>query len=126
MTCVLDASAILAVYFNEPGADVVHRVVAGSLLSAVNYSEVIGKSLDRGRDYGRTLEALAQMGFFIVPHDLFLARRTGELRPATRKFGLSIGDRACLALAERESLPVYTTDRTWRGLELGIEIHVIR
>jgi ribonuclease VapC len=123
---VLDASAILAVYYNEPGAEVVHAIIAGSLVSAVNYSEVVSKALDRGSAYDAVLQSLAQMGIVPVPHDLSLARRAGGLRPLTKRLGLSIGDRACLALGERERLPVYTTDRTWASLDIGIEIQLIR
>jgi PIN domain nuclease of toxin-antitoxin system len=72
------------------------------------------------------LISLARMAFIVVAYDLTLARRAGELRLPTRRFGLSVGDRACLALAERERLPAYTTDRTWAKLNLGIDIRLIR
>jgi ribonuclease VapC len=123
---VLDASAVLAVYFDEPGAEAVRRILVGSLMSAVNYSEVIGKALDRGDGYGVALHKLAAMGFAVVAHDAHLARRTGELRPLTRKLGLSVADRACLALAERERLPAFTADGAWASLDLGLDIRVIR
>jgi PIN domain nuclease of toxin-antitoxin system len=126
MAGVVDASAVLAVYLDEPGAEAATAVMAGSLLSAVNYTEVIGRALDRGRSYDHVLRALMQMAFVVVAHDLTLARRAGELRSATRGFGLSVGDRACLALAERERLPAYTTDRSWRNLDLGIDVRLIR
>jgi ribonuclease VapC len=123
---VLDASAVLAVYFDEPGAEVVRPILVGSLLSSVNYSEVIGKALDKGDAYAVALRKLATMGFAVIAHDMVLARRTGELRPLTRRLGLSVGDRACLALAEREHLPALTADRAWAGLDVGIDIRVIR
>lgn len=126
MAGVLDASAVLAVYLDEPGADVAATIMAGSLLSAVNYTEVVGRALDRGRSFDHVLRALTQMAFVVVAHDLPLARRAGEFRSATRLYGLSVGDRACLALAEREGLPAYTTDRTWANLDLGIDIRLIR
>lgn len=123
---VLDASAILAFYFAEPGIEIVQKVMFGSLVSSVNYSEAISKALDRGRVLDNVVGSFTQMGLIVVPHDQPLALRTGALRLATRRLGLSIGDRACLALAERERLPVYTTDRAWRGLDLGVEIRLIR
>lgn len=126
MAGVLDASAVLAVYLDEPGAEAAEGVIAGSLLSSVNYTEVIGRALDRGRSFDHILLSLARMAFVVVAHDLTLARRAGELRLPTRRFGLSIGDRACLALAERERLPAYTTDRMWANLNLGIDIRLIR
>jgi PIN domain nuclease of toxin-antitoxin system len=126
MAAVLDASAVLAVYFDERGAEQVRAALPGALLSAVNYAEVIGKCLDRGAEIGGVLRKLAAMGFEIVPNDAGLARRTGELRPLTRRYGFSLADRACLALAERQRLPVLTADRLWRALDLGIDIRLIR
>lgn len=126
MTAVLDASAVLAVYFDEPGADQVQAILPGARLSSVNYTEVIGKLLDRGDALNGALRKLAAMGFHIVAHDAPLARRAGELRPLTRQLGLSLADRACLALAERERLPVLTADRKWSMLDLGIDIRLIR
>jgi ribonuclease VapC len=126
MTAVLDALAVLAVYFDEPGADQVQAILPGARLSSVNYTEVIGKLLDRGDALNGALRKLAAMGFHIVAHDAPLARRAGELRPLTRQLGLSLADRACLALAERERLPVLTADRKWSMLDLGIDIRLIR
>jgi PIN domain nuclease of toxin-antitoxin system len=126
MPGVLDASAILAVYLDEPGADAAAPIIAGSLLSSVNYTEVISRALDRGRSFDHVLRSLMQMAFVVVAYDMSLARRAGELRSVTRPFGLSVGDRACLALAERERVPAYTTDRTWANLNLGIDIRLIR
>jgi PIN domain nuclease of toxin-antitoxin system len=123
---VLDASAILAVYFGEPGAEIVERIMFRSLVSSVNYTEVVSKSLDRGRPLDNVIVSIAQMGLAIVSHDQPLALRAGTLRPATRRLGLSIGDRACLALAERERLPAYTTDRTWTKLGLAVDVRLIR
>lgn len=123
---MLDASAILAVYFGEPGAEIVERIMFRSLVSSVNYTEVVSKSLDRGRPLDNVIVSIAQMGLAIVSHDQPLALRAGALRPATRRLGLSIGDRACLALAERERLPAYTTDRTWTKLGLAVDVRLIR
>ena len=81
MRAVLDASAVLAVYFDEPGADKVLTTLPGALLSAVNYTEAIGKCLDRGDTLPVALRKLAAMGVEIVAHDTELARRAGELRP---------------------------------------------
>lgn len=126
MVAVLDASAALAVYFDEPGAAAVQATLPGALLSAVNYTEVIGKCLDRGEDLTVALHKLAAMGLTLVPHDAQLARRAGEMRPLTKRLGLSLADRACLALAEREHLPAITADRKWAAVDLGIDIRVIR
>lgn len=123
---VLDASAVLAVYFDEAGAEIVRPALLGALLSAVNYSEVIGKCVDRGDTLAVTLRKLAAMGVSVVPHDARLGQRAGELRPLGRHLGLSLGDRACLALAEQEALPVLTADRSWKRLPLTMDIRLIR
>ena len=123
---VLDASAVLAVYFDEPGADQVRAVLPGALLSSVNYTEVIGKALDHGEALNVALRKLAAMGLAVVAHDAQLARRAGELRPLTKRLGMSLADRACLALAERERLPALTADRSWKSLALDIDIRLIR
>ena len=126
MVAVLDASAVLAVYFDEAGAGEVRATLPGALLSAVNYTEVIGKALDRGDTLAASLHKLAAMGVEIVAHDARLAQRAGELRPLTKRAGLSLADRACLALAERERLPVLTADRSWKALGLGFDVRLIR
>jgi ribonuclease VapC len=126
MIAVLDASAVLAVYFDEPGADQVRAALPGALLSAVNYTEVIGKCLDHGEVLAVVLRKLSAMGISVVAHDAHLARRAGALRPLTKRLGLSLADRACLALAERERLPTLTADRSWKSLALDINIHLIR
>lgn len=123
---VLDASAVLALYFDEPGAEQVRATLPGALLSAVNYTEAIGKGLDVGEDLNAVLRKLAAMGLVILPHDPDLARRAGALRPVTRHLGISLGDRACLALAQRERLPVLTADRSWASLGLAVDIRLIR
>ena len=126
IVAVLDASAVLAVYFDEHGADRVRAALPGALLSSVNYTEVIGKCLDRGEALDAALHKLAAMGLVIVAHDAQLARRAGELRPLTKRLGMSLADRACLALAERERLPALTADRSWKTLALDIEVLLIR
>lgn len=123
---MLDASAVLAAYFDEPGAERVRSALPGSLISSVNYTEVIGKCLDRGDALGAALRKLAAMGLVVVSHDIQLARRAGELRPLTKRLGMSLADRACLALAERERLPALTADRSWKSLSLDIEVRLIR
>jgi PIN domain nuclease of toxin-antitoxin system len=72
------------------------------------------------------MEKLAAMGLDVVAHDAALAMRTGELRPLTRRLGLSLADLACLALAEREQSYVLTADRAWSKVTLGLDIRVIR
>jgi PIN domain nuclease of toxin-antitoxin system len=126
MSTVLDAAAVLAVYFDEAGADKVTAVLPGALVSAVNYAEVIGKCLERGETLATVLRKLAAMGVEVVVHETRLACRAGELRPPTKHLGLSLADRCCLALAERERAMVLTADRKWLQLDLDIDVRLIR
>jgi ribonuclease VapC len=123
---VLDASAVLAVLGGELGADLVVPLLGGALMSAVNYAEVASKLMNSGAGRSEARDAILGLGIEVSDFDLALAERTGELRPLTRHRGLSLGDRACLALAEREGAPAVTADRNWRDILPGIEIRVVR
>jgi PIN domain nuclease of toxin-antitoxin system len=126
MTVALDSSAVLALIFGEPGGDRVARVVGEAVISAVNLSEIIAKLVESG--YRDDEAERAVDGFLpsVMPFDVPLAIDTGTLRRGTRQKGLSLGDRACLALARREDVRVLTADRAWADLDIGVEIEVIR
>lgn len=126
MNYCLDASALLAVLLDEPGADVVSALLGESGISAVNYSEVAGKLLDRAARPETVARALAPYAPLVKPFDLALAEQAALLRPATRRAGLSLGDRACLALATAHAAAAVTADRAWADLDLGVTITVIR
>jgi PIN domain nuclease of toxin-antitoxin system len=123
---VLDSSAVLAVINAERGAARVIEVLDGALLSAVNHAEVMTKLIDRGVDRELARATVLKIGVEIIDFGLDLADRTGELRRETRHLGLSLGDRACLALAESEGLPAMTADKKWAGANLGVDIRIIR
>ena len=123
---LLDSSAALAVVFWEPGAESVVAVLGDASICSVNIAEVISKQYDRdvpSRDVALNVDAL---GLTVIPFDDRMARRAGELRPLTRNFGLSLGDRACLATAEILGLTVLTADRVWAELDIGIAIELVR
>ena len=126
MSIVLDASALLAMINSEPGAEMVYGVLVDATMSAVNYSEVVAKLVDKGQDDGEAIGMLDALPITVRPVDVAQARRAGLLRGRTRARGLSLGDRICLALAIELELPALTADREWAGLDLGIEIVVIR
>lgn len=126
MNVVLDASALLAMINSEPGADRVYDVLTDAAVSAVNYSEVIAKLVDKGHADGESISVLDALPINVRPVDVAQARRAGQLRSSTRERGLSLGDRICLALAIEMEVPALTADRAWAGLDLGVEINVIR
>lgn len=126
---VLDSSAILAILHQEPGAEffATHLdLLNNSAISAVNVAEAYGKLVGRGMDSDEAWDALTAPLPNIVPFDQEQARIAGWLLPQTRSLGLSLGDRACLALGIALKAPVYTADRAWKSLKLDVKIHVIR
>ena len=123
---VLDASAALAVLANEPGADKVIPLLTDSVMSAVNFAEVQGKLMERGMPNVNATSAIIRIVRDFQPFDFEQAAYAGSLIVQTKALGLSLGDRCCLALAFQLNAPVYTTDRTWQNLNLGLPIHVIR
>lgn len=123
---VLDASAVLAVLGNEPGAEMVERVLADAWMTTVNFAEVLTKLVDRGVPETEGFDAVAGLDFALVEVDVALARASAALRTGTKEAGLSLGDRMCLALAELRQVPVFTADRAWAGLGLPLDIRVIR
>lgn len=123
---VLDSSAVLAVLQQEAGADVVTTVLEHAVVSAVNYAEIVGKLVERGATLEEARRTLSAIDLQIVAYDAGLAERTGELIHATRRQGISLGDRACIALAEREHAPAYTADRRWSQISCAADIRLIR
>jgi ribonuclease VapC len=123
---VADASAVLAILRGEIGAEDAIRAISGAAISAVNYAEVISRLIDLGASVGEAVEATDRLGMDVADFDETLAVRTGMFRQSTRARGLSLGDRACLALAHRLGLHAVTADRAWASLDLGVEVVLIR
>ena len=123
---MLDASALLAMLQGEPGGEAVQELLATAAISSVNWSEVTQKVLERQIEIDGLRHDLEALGLEIVPFTAVLAEMTAQLRPATRQAGLSLGDRACLALAAVLGLPAVTTDRIWPDLKLPLKIRVVR
>ncbi len=126
---MLDASALIACVHHERGEEVVTgALLDGAVMSSVNLSEVVARLTDAAMSAEDIREALRSFELAIAPFDEEAAFVTGLLRPSTRGAGLSLGDRACLALALSTGLPALTGDRAWRdiGPDLGVEVVVIR
>ena len=123
---VLDSSALLALLFFEDGYERIAEVVPHSCMSTVNLAEVLGRLARDGRAFDRALDQLDQMGIVWVDFDRELAIGAAALLVPTMPWGLSLGDRACLALARLRDLPAITADRAWAKLNLDIPIEVVR
>ena len=126
MSVVLDASALLAYLQDEPGGERVRDVLADSVMSSVNWAEVIGKARDERVDTRGLREDLASLGLALEPFSAEQGEIAGRLKERTRRLGLSLGDRACLALGSDRGETVYTADRAWLQLEIGVDVEAIR
>lgn len=124
---VLDASALLVLLNCEPGSDQVEEALAeGALVTAVNVSDVVAKLSDAGIPEPAIRQALGALPMTVVDFDEDLAYRAGLLRQATRGAGLSLGDRACLARAQRTGVAVLTAERAWTTLNVNVSVRVAR
>jgi PIN domain nuclease of toxin-antitoxin system len=126
MSQVLDASAVLAYLHQEDGWEAVRSGIGEACIGAVNWSEVAQKTVQQGLDIELARDLLTEVGLTIVPFSAGQAENTAELWEKTRQHGLSLADRACLALAIEKEAVVLTADRAWADLELGIEIQALR
>ena len=125
---VLDASAVLAALFEEPGAERVARALQrGAAISSVNVAELAACLSEEGWSSAAVADAVAETGIEVVPFDHRTALLSGAYRPRTRRQGLGLGDRACLATACRLGLPALTADRSWADLAIdGVNVIQIR
>ena len=127
---VLDASSVIALINREKGCEIVEKYLEEAIISTVNFAEVISvvnrelfkSEADRVEGLKLITDTLPQ----IIDFDINQAIISGELDSITKKYGLSLGDRACLALAKYKNIPVLTADKTWSKLNLGIKIKLIR
>jgi PIN domain nuclease of toxin-antitoxin system len=123
---VADASAILAALKNEPFSKISPERLVRASISAVNLSEVLTKLAADGLNQAQADAAAGALDLRVFPFDREQARTAADLWTATRRAGLSLGDRACLALALRLGEPVVTADRAWASVDVGVEIVLIR
>lgn len=125
---VLDSSALLAFLWKERGCERVEAVLASEVvaMSAVNVAEVITKAIDLGLPDEAIGDMHTSFDFEQVPFDSTAASMAAALRNGTRRLGLSLGDRACLALAKSREAIALTADQPWRELDLGIRVECVR
>lgn len=123
---VLDASALLAFLFREQGHEAVAPMLDRAAMSTVNLAEVLARFARDGHDVAAVRQRLEAGAVEWVPFDAAQAQICADLMPATRPAGLSLGDRACLALALSRGCEAVTADRAWSGVDVGVAIRVIR
>jgi ribonuclease VapC len=123
---VLDASALLCLLQAEPGADRVAEALPDAQIGAVNFSEVVAKLAEAGIEEKEIDSFVDTLQLKVVPFDQEQARLAGLLRVATRRFGLSLGDRACLALASLHDAVALTCEKSWIKVEAACVVELIR
>ncbi len=125
---VLDASAILALLFEEPGAETVRAHLRTGVIGAANLAEVLAKLCDHGLPIQEAARAVAILGLDVAPMTGKQAQSSAAMRVSTRAAGLSLGDRACLALASELNARALTADRGWAKIAeaVGVAVEVIR
>lgn len=123
---VLDASALLAFLFRERGHAAVKDVIDDCCISSVNLSEVLGRFSRDGHDPHEAYRRIEASPVEIVPFGAEHAVLAAALVRQARPLGLSLADRACLALSISRNCPVLTADRAWSELTLPIEVIQIR
>ncbi len=126
MTAVLDASALLAYLQREAGADSVRAVISNARISTVNWVEVVQKINGEAIEAAQLRSSLEGLGIVFIPLTSTQAEIAGSLRSRTKTHGLSLGDRAYLALGIDLRAPVYTADRVWAQLAIESEVVTIR
>ena len=124
--CVFDSSAILADIHGEPGGDLARASRGSACISAINASEVVAKLIEAGLSPDQAQDIFDQYGCEVVVADRERGMLSGRLHALTRRKGVSLGDRFCLALALELGLPVLTADRRWKSLDLDVEVVLIR
>jgi ribonuclease VapC len=130
-SCVLDASAVLAFFSHEPGSEVVdERLVVGAAISSVNWAEVLSTLADKGLPPREAIRDATESGLFerlrVYSFQAVDAAAAADLRTPARSAGLSLADRACIALAARLGVPAVTADRDWARVRLPVEIELVR
>lgn len=123
---VLDASAVLALLNGEQGAERVAAILGDAAVSTVNSCEVIGQLIDAGMGDEDARSSIDLLNLEIVSFEAEMAFVAGQLRTGTKKLGLSLGDRCCLALGLLRGNKVVTAERTWDRLDIGIELEILR
>jgi ribonuclease VapC len=123
---IFDASALLALLCGEPGSDAADQYLTDAAVSAINLSEVVAVLIRKGMPPEAAQQAVEDLELDVVPFDRDQAYRTARLAATTAAYGLSLGDRACLALAQSRDQPALTTEREWDRVDAGVRVVCVR
>lgn len=123
---ILDSSALLALIANEKGADIVTQYLSNAKMSTVNISESIATLINKGATFHEAETIVDTLLHKRIPFSDTQSKIAAEIVTETKKYGLSLGDRACLSLAIAEKLPVLTADKIWSNVKTGVKIILIR
>ena len=124
---ILDASALITLLSEEKGHEIIASVLPRSVMSSVNIAEVAKFLIEkRGLSKEEVSNIIQNLIETIIPFDTDLALISADIIQQTKVIGLSLGDRACLALALSTGYTVYSSDRIWSQLQLSCKIMVIR
>ena len=123
---MLDASALLAFVNGEPGGDLVPLTTGEAMMSAVNLSESISVMITQGMSEASVRKQLASILLEVLDFDRSCAENAGFMIQKTKPFGLSLGDRACLATALDRHIPALTGDHSWSKTDVGVAVKFIR
>lgn len=126
MTSVIDSSVILAFLNREPGWERAESEIDGGVVSSLVYAEVVTRLTLAGTSMQQIDDLWSELQILVEPFDSARARRAGLLVQATARRGLSLADRACLALALELGVAAVTADRAWTQVDLGVEVRLIR
>lgn len=124
--CVLDASAVLAFFLKEPGADVVRPYLPGAIISSVNVAEVINRRMKNGESLERYAHVFGSLQMRVVSFDFEQAVTSASFKSYARIANVSLADRACLSLGLLRNVPVLTAEHNWTKADMGVEIRLIR
>lgn len=123
---MLDASAIIALIYREPGYELVEQHLPNSMISSVNLTEVASFLIREGNELEKICDLLQDLALMVVDYDEQQAFISAGFFNKTKVKGLSLGDRACLALGFVKGLPVLTADRIWKEVSVGVKVECIR
>jgi PIN domain nuclease of toxin-antitoxin system len=123
---VFDSSAILALLKMESGHEIVSKNLEQAVVSSVNFCEVVSFLSKKTQKQDEMIKFLTETFDCIEDFNIEQAIIAGSFISVTKDYGLSLGDRACLALAKYKNIPVLTADKAWTKLNLGIKIKLIR